>query len=170
MELAMHAFEKFGQKYLNKINGYILALIVFTVIGWISFLLLSFLGDINIFQKVEFISNLVVQGTGALIFFLYLRKIFSAYMDQKMFTHHTLGLVINLAKLMMLLAIVIEPGFYTFLEIIQSFQQEDKKTSGILLFLEHINIALFAAGYALHLISTAHKVARHIEEEQDLTV
>jgi len=170
MEIAMHAFEKFGQKYLNKINGYILALIVFTVVGWISFLLLSLFGEINDFYELKFVSNFVIQGTGALIFFLYLRKILSAYMDQKMFTHHTLGLVINLAKLMMLLAIVIEPGFYTFIEIIESLQQEDKKIPGILLFLEHINIALFAAGYALHLISTAHKVARHIEEEQDLTV
>lgn len=166
----MHAFEKFGKKYLSKINGYIGLSFGLAVAGWMFFLFFSFLGDINNFQKVEFISNLAVQGTGALIFFLYLRKIFSAYMEQEMFTHHTLGLVINLARLMMLLAIVIEPGFYTFLEIIPSFQQEDKKLSGILLFLANINIALFAAGYALHLISTAHKVARHIEEEQDLTV
>jgi len=165
----MLAFQKFGQKYLSRTQIYIFTAGIFALIGWIGVVLVGAVKGPGVLYELKFATNLLLQGSAAMVFFMYVKKIFRAYMQQMLFSKETLALVMSLARLMMLFAVVIQPGFYFFVELL-SANEEVTSEAGIISYLAHINIVLFAAGYALHLISAAHKVARTLEEEQDLTI
>ena len=165
----MLAFQKFGQKYLLKTQVYIFTAGIFALIGWAGVILVGGAKGPGVLHELKFATNLLLQGSAAMVFFMYVRKIFRAYMQHMLFSKGTLALIMSLARLMMLFAVVIQPGFYFFVELL-SANEEISNEAGIVSYLAHVNVVLFAAGYALHLISAAHKVARVLEEEQDLTI
>jgi hypothetical protein len=100
---------------------------------------------------------------------LFLQKILKAYMEFSMFSQQTLSLITTLARLIMLFAFVIQPAFYFFIDYFAA-NSEVSESVGILSWLGHINIIAYTAGYGLHVTSAAHKVAREIEDEQNLTI
>jgi hypothetical protein len=88
-----------------------------------------------------------------------------------MFCQSTLAIVVSLARLIMLFAIVIEPSVYFFIEYFASVNtQPETNFVGANTYLAHVNIVAFVAGYALHLVSSAQKVARELEEDHNLTI
>lgn len=167
----MLAFQKYGKKYINRTLGYLIMSGTFALMGWVGCIIIVGGNGFGALFESKFATNLLLQSTASFVFLLYISKIFKAYMQQQLFSQYTLRLVTSLARLIMLYSIVIQPGFYFFVDYYAA-QNEGKEfiEVGVITYLSHINIVGFAAGYGLHLISTVHKIARSLEEEQQLTI
>jgi hypothetical protein len=165
----MLAFQKFGQKYYNKTFNYIVGAALFGFFGAIGVAIVVMADGIDGLYSERQYTNLLLQSTAACAFFLFIRKIYAAYMQNQFFNRQTLGLITTLARLIILHSVVIQPAFY-FVVAYYSGLPQVVESLGVITYLANVNLVGFAAGFGLHVISVVHKVARNLEEEQNLTV
>lgn len=103
------------------------------------------------------------------IFLLFIQKIFNLYIEGNFFSQAALLTVQHLARICLLYGLVIEPGILIVIDNLYG----DSPVNGVAYFSNYLfsaNFPLAILGYALHLVSGVNKIAREIDEEQQLTV
>jgi hypothetical protein len=165
----MIAFQKFCQTQQTKMNGWMVGLIIFSLLGVVSAGLMLSIKGMGAFTSLPFIANILLQGSGSIMFLLFIRKISQQYINGYFFTPLTLSLIKTLAKLAMLFGLVIEPGSHIIFDYFSN-NTDIVDRIGVVSYMQYVNLTLAVVGYALHLTSAVNKVSREFEAENSLTV
>ena len=164
----MNAFKKYMARERKKLQSSIAFVALYSVVGLLSilFLITGLEPQDNLYVEVRNTLQLGADGLVALGLLLVFSRLLKSYeQDQQVFNAISLQTNLLIARVILLYALVAKPLLSIVLEMIY-FDIE----ISLMDYFANIEIVLVTAGYILHVFCANNKVAKDLEEDQELTI
>ncbi|TLX47730.1 hypothetical protein C1E24_06985 [Pseudoalteromonas phenolica] len=164
----MNAFKKYMARERKQLKSSIFLVAVWSFLGLLSivFLIIGLEPQDNLYVEVRNALQLGADGLVALGLLLVFSKLLKSYeQGQQVFNAISLQTNLLIARVILLYALIAKPMLSIVLEMIYF----DIEVS-LMDYFANIEIVLATAGYILHVFCANNKVAKDLEEEQELTI
>ncbi|GMM86551.1 hypothetical protein [Pseudoalteromonas sp. MTN2-4] len=164
----MNAFKKYMARERKQLKSSIFLVTIWSFLGLLSiaFLITGLEPQDNLYVEVRNALQLGADGLVALGLLLVFSKLLKSYeQGQQVFNAISLQTNLLIARVILLYALIAKPLLSIILEMIYF----DVAIS-LMDYFANVEIVLATAGYILHVFCANNKVAKDLEEEQELTI